>query len=70
MAVKENKVVRGFSLSKENIEWIVERALGLSTPGARVSDSQFLDNLISRAREEQERAKRILKQVEGKKVTQ
>jgi hypothetical protein len=64
---KEFKKVRGYSLSPANIEWLANRARALSTATKRVSDSLFLDNIITSKREEQARAKRVLAQAQGKK---
>lgn len=58
---KENKVVRGWSLSEENIRWLNARAFALSTVERKISGSQFLDNLIAAKRDEHERAARIMK---------
>jgi len=53
--MKENKVVRGYSLAPTNIEWLARQALALSIPGRRISDSLYLDNLITRERAEEAR---------------
>lgn len=58
MAENENKVSKSYSLTPTNIEWLRARALALSTVENRLSDSLFLDNLITRTRAEQERDKR------------
>lgn len=55
---KDNKVVRGYSLARVNVEWVARQALALSTAGRRISDSLFLDNLITRTRAEEARGKR------------
>jgi hypothetical protein len=65
---ERNKKSKSYSLSPRNIEWLAERALALSTAEGKISDSKFLDNLITAKREEHERAARILKQVESKKA--
>lgn len=57
--VNEIKVVRGYSLTRANVEWLRVRALALSTAEKRLSDSLFLDNLITRTRAEEARGKRI-----------
>lgn len=64
MTDETNKRVRGYSLSPVNITWLTERALALSAAEKRMSDSEFLDNLITAAREKQQRAVRILREVE------
>lgn len=48
---KENKVVRGWSLSAENIKWLNECAFSLSTPTKRVSASEVLDNIVTSKRQ-------------------
>lgn len=63
----KNKLPKSYSLSPQNIEWLAARAQALSTPTMKISDSLFLDNLVTAKREEVERAARIMEQVEGKK---
>jgi hypothetical protein len=50
------KIVKGYSLSMANIEWVAMRALASSTPAKKVSDSAFLDGVLTGLREKQERA--------------
>ena len=65
---KEIKKAKTYTLSPVNAKWLTERAFALSTATKRVSDSLFLDNIITSKREEQARAKRVLAQAQGKKV--
>lgn len=50
----KTKVVRGWSLSRVNIEFLNGRANELSTPQKRVSASEVLDNLVTARRKKGE----------------
>lgn len=51
---KENKEPKTVMLKPVNIAWLRQRAHDESTPERRVSDSQFLDQLIDEARQKSE----------------
>lgn len=50
MAEKEKKIPKGYSLDPKNIEWVAAQALGQSTPKKKVSDSAYLDNILTELR--------------------
>jgi nitroreductase len=47
---KQNKVRKTFTLSPINDAWLKRRALELSTPEDKVSDSALLDRILDDAR--------------------
>jgi hypothetical protein len=51
---KDIKKSKSYSLKPINIEWLSERALKLSKPGSKVSDSALLDRLLDEARERED----------------
>ena len=63
--IVEIKVVRGYSLTRANVEWLRARALAMSTVENRLSDSLFLDNLITRERARPSTAARGIASAQG-----
>jgi hypothetical protein len=53
---KVTKIVKGYSLSPENVEWVAERAISMSKPTERMSDSAFLDGILTGLRVKQQKA--------------
>ncbi len=54
--IKVTKVVKGYNLSQENVEWVAERALAMSRPTEKMSDSAFLDGILTGLRVKQQKA--------------
>lgn len=58
------KVVRGYNLSDVNGRWLKDKAARETLGGTRsVSASEVLDRIVTKAREDEARSKRMVKEV-------
>lgn len=58
------KIVKGYNLTPENIDWLARRAQAASTARKKVSISKALDDLLTGVRTKQERAAQALRLAE------